>query len=201
MIKDKPGYIYELRCKINDEWHPFYVGETTNPSNRFSQHRIASVTGDTLVYKFIREMLLPSEIEWGLFIVQEYPAGSADDLEDEHIMTLLQQGILLKNMKKGNKNWMENMMNIAEEMNKRNLTSYREYRKIKEQETLEQMTKEADEKHKKWLHQQAVERMKKDTRAKRAIDVEMERKRHELAKANVSIILNSIKNKGGTHTS
>lgn len=192
MKKDTPGVIYELRCCINDEWHPFYVGETSNPNNRYSQHRLASVTGDTLVYKFIREVLLPSDIEWGLFIVQEYPANSADDLEDEHIMTLLQQGILLKNMKKGSANWMQEMMDMAQDMTKRNINSYRQYRKIKEQESLDELTQKAEEKHRKWLYEESVERLKKDSRAKRVIDLEIERQRHELSKANVSVLLNSI---------
>lgn len=195
MIKDKPGVIYELRCKIEDEWHPFYVGETSNPDNRFNQHKLASITGDTLVYKFIREQLTPAEIEWELFVVQEYPAGAADDLEDEHIMKLLQQGILLKNMKKGNSNWLQNMMEMANDMTKRSINSYREYRKIKEAESLEELTLKAEEKHKKWLHEEAVERMKKDTRAKRIIDLEKEKQRHELSMANVSVLLNAIKRK------
>jgi hypothetical protein len=195
MKKDTPGVIYELRCNINNEWHPFYVGETSNPSHRLSQHRIASVTGETLVYKFIREVLLPADIEWGLFIVQEYPANAADDLEDEHIMKLLQQGILLKNMKKGNSNWMQNMMEMAKDMTKRNINSYRQYRKIVEAETLEELTRQAEEKHRQWLHREAVERMKKDTRAKRQIDLEKEKQRHELSMANVAVLLNTIKRK------
>jgi hypothetical protein len=195
MKKDTPGVIYELRCCIDEEWHPFYVGETSNPRFRLTQHRTAMVTGDTLVYKFIREVLLPADIEWGLFVVQEYPANSADDLEDEHIMKLLQQGILLKNMKKGSANWMQEMMDMANDMTKRNINSYREYRHIKEQETLDELTLKAEEKHKQWLHEEAVDRMKRDTRAKRQIDLEKERERHELSKANVAVLLNTIKRK------
>lgn len=196
MIKDKPGVIYELRCCINNEWYPFYVGETTDPKSRLNQHRIASVTGETLVYKFIREMLLPDNIEWGLFIVQEYPAGSPDDLEDEHIMKLLLEGVRLKNMKKGSKNWMTEMLKTCEEMKKRNLTSYREYRKIREQETIDEMTKKAEERHKRWLFEESVERMKTRARDKHQIDLQQERKRHEQSLANVSVLLNKIKPKG-----
>jgi hypothetical protein len=82
---------------------------------------------------------------------------------------------------------------MAKDMTKRNINSYRQYRKIVEAETLEELTRQAEEKHRQWLHKEAVERMKKDTRAKRQIDLEKEKQRHELSMANVAVLLNTIK--------
>ena len=160
MNKDKPGVIYELRLEIDGEWYPFYVGESSNYRMRLAQHRAASVTEKTLVYTFIREELTPNNIKWDIFPVIHYPIGSPDDLEDEHIMVLLQQGVLLKNMKKGNANWLQNMMDMAADMKTRKITSYRTYRAVKEQESLYKLSRKAEEKHQQWLHEQAVERMK-----------------------------------------
>lgn len=160
MNKDKPGVIYELRLEIDSEWYPFYVGESSNYRMRLAQHRAASVTEKTLVYTFIREELTPNNIKWDIFPVIHYPIGSPDDLEDEHIMVLLQQGVLLKNMKKGNANWLQNMMDMAADMKTRKITSYRTYRAVKEQESLNELSRKAEEKHQQWLHEQAVERMK-----------------------------------------
>ena len=160
MNKDKPGVIYELRLEIDGEWYPFYVGESSNYRMRLAQHRAASVTEKTLVYTFIREELTPNNIKWDIFPVIHYPIGSPDDLEDEHIMVLLQQGVLLKNMKKGNANWLQNMMDMAADMKTRKITSYRTYRAVKEQESLYELSRKAEEKHQQWLHEQAVERMK-----------------------------------------
>ena len=160
MNKDKPGVIYELRLEIDSEWYPFYVGESSNYRMRLAQHRAASVTEKTLVYTFIREELTPNNIKWDIFPVIHYPIGSPDDLEDEHIMVLLQQGVLLKNMKKGNANWLQNMMDMAADMKTRKITSYRTYRAVKEQESLNELSRKAEEKHQQWLHEQVVERMK-----------------------------------------
>ena len=164
MNKDKPGVIYELRLEIDSEWYPFYVGESSNYRMRLAQHRAASVTEKTLVYTFIREELTPNNIKWDIFPVIHYPIGSPDDLEDEHIMVLLQQGVLLKNMKKGNANWLQNMMDMAADMKTRKITSYRTYRAVKEQESLNELSRKAEEKHQQWLHEQAVERMKASAR-------------------------------------
>lgn len=164
MNKDKPGVIYELRLEIDGEWYPFYVGESSNYRMRLAQHRAASVTEKTLVYTFIREELTPNNIKWDIFPVIHYPIGSPDDLEDEHIMVLLQQGVLLKNMKKGNANWLQNMMDMAADMKTRKITSYRTYRAVKEQESLYELSRKAEEKHQQWLHEQAVERMKASAR-------------------------------------
>lgn len=164
MNKDKPGVIYELRLEIDSEWYPFYVGESSNYRMRLAQHRAASVTEKTLVYTFIREELTPNNIKWDIFPVIHYPIGSPDDLEDEHIMVLLQQGVLLKNMKKGNANWLQNMMDMAADMKTRKITSYRTYRAVKEQESLYELSRKAEEKHQQWLHEQAVERMKASAR-------------------------------------
>ena len=41
-----PGVIYELRCKIDDAWHPFYVGETISIAQRIGQHRVSAKYAD-----------------------------------------------------------------------------------------------------------------------------------------------------------
>lgn len=160
MTKNKPGVIYELRFQIDDEWTPFYVGESSNHRMRMVQHRAAAVTGDTYVYTFIREVLVPKNIKWEMFEVLKYGEEGPSDLEDEHIMNLLQQDMALTNMKKGNANWMKNMMEMAADMKARKITSYRQYRKVKEQESLDEMSRVAEEKHAEWLRQEVIERAK-----------------------------------------
>ncbi len=176
MNKDKPGVIYELRCEIDGEWYPFYVGESSNYRMRLAQHRAKSITEKTLVYTFIREELTPNNIRWDIFPVIHYPIGSPDDLEDEHIMNLLQQGVLLKNMKKGNANWMKNMMDMAADMKIRKITSYRAYRAQKEQESLDELTRKAEEKHQQWLIDEAV----------RKVEIEMEQRREEIRQKQIA---------------
>ena len=150
-----PGIIYELRCKIGDEWHPFYVGETVNPAQRLAQHRnsAAGATGDsTLVYTFIKGVLDRNDIEWDMFEVERYGQQGPTDREDEHIMRLLLDGVKLKNMKKGNTEWMAGRLLEAEDMRQRGITSYRKYREVLD---LEQKEAAAAEKHAKWLAENA----------------------------------------------
>ena len=196
MNKDKPGVIYELRLEIDGEWYPFYVGESSNYRMRLAQHRAASVTEKTLVYTFIREELTPNNIKWDIFPVIHYPIGSPDDLEDEHIMVLLQQGVLLKNMKKGNANWLQNMMDMAADMKTRKITSYRTYRAVKEQESLNELSRKAEEKHQQWLHEQAVERMKAAAREEHFKKRLEESKKLGESKEKVAELIGLIKRTG-----
>ena len=141
------GIIYELRCCINNEWHPFYVGRTEHQHQRLQGHRSSIINGTTLVYQFIREQLVPANIAWDLFPVDVYDDDYIDQ-EDEHIMMLLVEGIILKNMKKGDATWMQRRQAEAGDMRRRGLTSYRTYR---QQLTLEEQERIAAERHERWL--------------------------------------------------
>lgn len=144
------GIIYELRCCIADEWHPFYVGRTENAQRRLNEHRYHSLTGDTLVYQFIREVLTANSITWDLHPVAEYTDDYVDQ-EDEHIMRLLVEGVRLKNMKKGDAGWMARREAEADDMRKRCISSYRKYRAVV---TLEEQEKRAAERHAQWVTEQ-----------------------------------------------
>ena len=123
----EPGVIYELRCCIDNEWHAFYVGETINAASRKSQHSVAGKSNTRLVYQFIRESLEPNNIAWDLFPVEQYGSEGPTDLEHEHIMGLLHDGVRLRNMKKGSDVWMQNQIAIATDMHTRGIRSYRKY--------------------------------------------------------------------------
>ncbi len=141
----QPGYIYELRCKIEDAWHPFYVGETINKTTRLGQHQVSANNADdtsTLVYRFIHDYLDANKIEWDLFEVDQYGAEGPEALEDEHIMRLLVEGVSLKNTKKGNANWMSERMAVADDMRKREITSYKRYKEVL---TYEEQQRKVDE--------------------------------------------------------
>ena len=67
----QPGVIYELRCKIEDSWHPFYVGETINKATRLGQHQTsAKHAGEesTLVYRFIHDYLDANKLSNGIYL-------------------------------------------------------------------------------------------------------------------------------------
>ena len=142
-----PGYIYELRCKIGDDWHPFYVGETINKATRLSQHQTSAKYADetsTLVYRFIHDYLNASDIEWDLFEVDQYGEDGPEALEDEHIMRLLVDNVALKNTKKGNANWMDERMRVADDMRQRKITSYKRYKEVLTYEEQERKINEAN---------------------------------------------------------
>ena len=141
----QPGIIYELRCKIEDAWHPFYVGETISITQRIGQHRVSAKYADeesTLVYRFIHDYLDANNIEWDLFEVGQYDEQGPEALEDEHIMILLVEGVSLKNSKKGNANWMTERMAVADDMRKREITSYSLYKQVL---TYEEQQRKVDE--------------------------------------------------------
>lgn len=155
----EPGVIYELRCQLGDHWHAFYVGETTNVQARKSQHTSASKSDTRLVYQFIRETLAPNNIAWDLFPVEQYGAEGPTDLEHEHIMALLHDGVRLKNMKKGSDVWMQQQIAIAEDMRGRGIRSYRKYQHTL---SLEAQQRVAAAKQAKWIEEQHRSQLKYD---------------------------------------
>ena len=143
----QPGVIYELRCNIDDVWHPFYVGETINKATRLGQHQVSAkhaTEESTLVYRFIHDYLIASGIEWDLFEIDQYGAEGPEALEDEHIMRLLVDNVALKNTKKGNANWMDERMRVADDMRSRKITSYRRYKEVLTYEEQERKVNEAN---------------------------------------------------------
>ena len=101
----KPGVIYELRCNIEGEWYPFYVGRTSRPEIRVSEHqREARVGNHRLVYHFIRQ-LDAADVAWNMFTIKSYGMEGASNLEDQHILKLVLDGVTLQNMKKGDSVW------------------------------------------------------------------------------------------------
>jgi hypothetical protein len=133
MTEKKSGIIYELRANIDDEWHPFYVGQTNNAKRRIGEHRndAKNATDEsTLVYRNIKTHLNANDIEWNMFEVDEFNENSPADLEDEHIVRLLLEGAKLWNSKKGSPNWLADRQAAADDMRVRGVTSYRKYREI-----------------------------------------------------------------------
>jgi hypothetical protein len=179
------GIIYELRCCINNEWHPFYVGRTEHQRQRLQGHRSSVANGTTLVYQFIREQLVPANIAWDLFPVDTYENDYVDQ-EDEHIMLLLVEGIILKNMKKGDANWMERRQLEAQDMRRRGMTSYRKYQ---QQLTLEEQERIAAERHARWLEEQN----KPKSYARNVIDSIAQQRAPALAKKKLKLDEKKIK--------
>lgn len=182
----EPGIIYELRCCIGDEWHAFYVGETTNAEQRKKSHARSGKSDQRLVYQFIRETLTPNGIEWNLFPVNEYGSEGPTDLEHEHIMSLLYDGVRLKNMKKGSEVWMQKQIEIASDMRNRNIRSYRKYREILNQEAQQRI---ADTRQEQWKKDQyrselvkKVEQKRMEINAKEA-EIKQIKMERELARA------------------
>jgi hypothetical protein len=147
MNRQTGGIIYELRCCINGDWHPFYVGRTNDQRRRLNEHITSTRVGTTLVYQFIREQLEPAGVAWDLFPVDAYSDDYVDQ-EDEHIMSLLYDGIRLKNMKKGDATWMTRRVAESNDMVQRGIKSYRQYKKIID---LEQQTRQAEARHTLWI--------------------------------------------------
>ena len=176
----EPGVIYELRCRLGDSWHPFYVGETTNADVRKKQHTSAGKSDTRWVYQFFRETLIANNIEWNLFPVHEYGNEGPTDLEHEHIMCLLYDGVRLKNMKKGSDVWMQNQIEIATDMRKRGIRSYRKYREALDQDAQQRV---ADAQQARWLAQHQRSQLIQDIEQKRieinAKEEEIEKIKHE----------------------
>jgi len=140
----EPGIIYELRACINNEWHPFYVGETYRPERRETEHRALARFDDTrVVYDFIRT-LNTEGVEWRLFPVAEYGAEGPGDLEDENIMRCILDGVNLMNMRKGDYIWLAAKQAQAADMRANGFTSYRKYREWQSELEMEKVRKQND---------------------------------------------------------
>lgn len=196
-----PGVIYELRWHYNNEWFPFYVGETIDPAQRLSTHKSAgknATDASTLVYRFIKNDLDANGIEWDMFTVADYGHEGPEELEDEHIMALLHDGVKLKNEKKGNANWLSNRMQQAEDMRSRGIRSYRQYKLVLSQEAHE---RQVQAKHEEWLKQQAAEQLEQEETAQREyfkgiinkLDQELHIRRAEKEKKQQEKILKELR--------
>lgn len=127
-----PGCIYELQVLVDGRWEPFYVGETTNPGRRLSEHKTAAQRAtdqSTFVYRSIA-VFDAEALDWRLMPVCEYGVEGPEAGEDEHIMMLLRQGVALTNEKKGNANWMAERQAQAADMVTRKINSYAEYKRV-----------------------------------------------------------------------
>ena len=145
----QPGIIYELRVCIDGTWLPFYVGETTDPTQRLADHyRRSRPDGDdkTLKYQAIRDFE-SAGYQWDLFPVCSYGAEGPEDLENQCIIEAIQAGAGLQNEKKGNENWMIQMQTAAQDMIQRGITSYREYREITNAEREQRRQRVHDQAH------------------------------------------------------
>jgi len=168
-IKYAPGVIYDLGAIDNGTRIPFYVGETSNAEQRLTEHQRAGRAADqhsTVVYQTIKE-LDNAGIEWTMEVLAEYGSEGPTDLEDEWIMNHLVAGIKLANMKKGNANWMTERQTAASDMRSRNITSYRQYRKVITQEDL-------DKKHAEWLREQELVDLREQNRKRMMAEVAAE---------------------------
>jgi hypothetical protein len=156
----EPGVIYELRYFENNQWTPFYVGESYKPDDRLKSHQGAgrnATDESTIVYNTIKHFN-DAGIVWNMFTVEHYGIDGPTDREDEHIMKLLLQGITLTNEKKGNANWFNNMQAEAKDMRHRNITSYRKYREVISQEERKARLVKRQEK---WIRDHAIDRIYK----------------------------------------
>jgi len=170
-IKYAPGVIYDLGAIDNGTRIPFYVGETSNAEQRLTEHRragrrIGADPDSTIVYQTING-LDNAGIEWTMEILARYGTEGPTDLEDEWIMNHLVAGIKLANMKKGNANWMTERQTAAADMRSRNITSYRQYRKVITQEDL-------DKKHAEWLREQELVDLREQNRKRMMAEVAAE---------------------------
>ncbi len=137
----KPGVIYELRCNISGEWHPFYVGRTSRPDARLAEHQRDADNGNhRLVYHFIRQ-LDEIEITWNLFPVFSYDSMGPLNYEDQHILNLVLDGITLQNMKKGDSNWAVKQCGVSKTAYARHQKTVKEL--SKEKASPEEQLKEA----------------------------------------------------------
>lgn len=146
-----PGIIYDLGYldPNTNTRTPFYVGETSNPKQRLIEHQRAGKNADndsTRVYQTIKAFD-EQGIKWSMETIVEYGSEGPTDLEDEWIVNHIKNGYELRNMKKGNANWLEERQTAAREMTKRGINSYRKYREVITQEEL-------NAKHAKWLREE-----------------------------------------------
>ena len=165
-MKYNPGIIYALGFTEAGLWFPFYVGRTERPEQRFKEHQYAAKSANdasTHVYQFINKELMPLGIEFEMRELETYGEEGPTDLEDEHIVRLLVDGQSLKNMKKGDANWLAERQNAAKDMKQRGMTSYRKYKERLSYEEQQRKIDEANAKriaeelaHKAWQEEQAA---------------------------------------------
>jgi hypothetical protein len=165
-MKYNSGIIYALGFTEADEWFPFYVGRTERPEQRFKEHQYAAKSADdtsTHVYQFIKNELVPLGIEFEMRELEKYGDEGPTDLEDEHIVKLLLDGHSLKNMKKGDANWLAERQHAAKDMKQRGMTSYRKYKERLSYEEQQRKIEEANAKriaeelaHQAWQEEQAA---------------------------------------------
>jgi len=148
-MKYNPGIIYALGFTEAELWFPFYVGRTERPEQRFKEHQYSAKSADdssTHVYQFIKKELMPLGIEFEMRELETYGEEGPTDLEDEHIVKLLVDGQSLKNMKKGDANWLAERQNAAKDMQQRGMTSYRKYKQCLSYEEQQRKIEEANAK-------------------------------------------------------
>ena len=165
-MKYNPGIIYALGFTESGLWFPFYVGRTERPKQRSKEHQYAAKSADdtsTHVYQFIKKELIPLGIEFEMRELETYGEEGPTDLEDEHIVKLLLDGQSLKNMKKGDANWLAERQNAAKDMQHRGMTSYRKYKQRLSYEEQQRKIEEANAQriaaeiaHKAWQQEQAA---------------------------------------------
>lgn len=165
-MKYNPGIIYALGFTEAEEWFPFYVGRTKRSEKRFKEHQCAAKSADdnsTHVYQFIKNELIPLGIKFEMRELEKYGDEGPTDLEDEHIVKLLLDGHALKNMKKGDANWLAERQNAAKDMKQRGMTSYRKYKQRLSYEEQQRKIEEANAKriaeelaHLAWQEEQAA---------------------------------------------
>lgn len=180
-----PGIIYDIGIidPATKDRIPFYVGETSDPEERLKAHKRAGKNADdesTLVYQTIRA-LDDAGVEWTMETLAEFDKEGPTDLEDEWIMKHLYSGYRLKNMKKGNANWMAEREACAADMRKRSISSFRKY---KETLSIEEKEAEAARKHAEWMRQETERTERERLQAKgeeirRQIEIEMAARRAE----------------------
>lgn len=188
----EPGIIYDIGV-IDPQTNtriPFYVGETCDPEGRLLAHKRAGKNADdssTLVYQYIK-LLDENNLKWTMETLATFEQEGPTDLEDEWIMRHLYDGCKLKNMKKGNANWMAEREACATDMRVRKISSYRKYKEVLSHE---QQQAEADRKHAEWMRKEAeqTERDKAQARAalvRKELEEQMARDREAaLAKQSV----------------
>ena len=170
----QPGVIYDLGMIIDGQRIPFYVGETSNPTQRFKDHVRAgenATTDSTLVYQTIKK-LNEDSINWTMATLANFGSEGPTDLEDEWIMKHLYDGRKLSNMKKGNANWLAEREAVAGDMKRRGVSSYRKYRAIITQE-------DADRKHAEWKAQEEERQRQEEERKLREHELAQRLKEQE----------------------
>lgn len=210
----KSGIIYSLRFFAEGEWYPFYVGRTEDANRRFKEHKSAGKNANdesTHVYQFINKELMPLGIDFELNELEKYGSEGPTDLEDEHIVRLLVEGHQLKNMKKGDANWLAERQNAAIDMKKRGMTSFRKYKERLSYEEQQRKIEEANAKriaeelaHKAWQEEQAAlltlreaTRLKNIAYAHQLAEENRIKREDEEATAKKKSILNDIRLKNG----